>query len=119
MSHEREKENEDNQNIQSAEENQYVQVKMKEKQRELGTESRLNASIESGYKREITIYSILLATAVTSLEIYNSFHPTIYSSQKFYPLFVKNPENSSAQQKLSKSNKLKEFSAIEDKDDRN
>ena len=79
MSHEREKENEDNQNIQSAEENQYVQVKMKEKQRELGTESRLNASIESGYKREITIYSILLATAVTSLEIYNSFHPTIYS----------------------------------------
>ena len=44
--------------IQSTEENQYVQVKMEEKQRELGTESRLSASNESGAKGEISIYSI-------------------------------------------------------------
>ena len=50
---------------------------MKEKQRELGTESHVNAINESGGKREISIYSILLITAVSS-EVYNFFNPKIY-----------------------------------------
>ena len=77
---------------------------MKEKQRELGTESRLIACTEGGGKREISIYSILLGTAV-SLEVYNSIQRFI-PSQQFCPLFVNKPENLSAQQKLTKSNKL-------------
>ena len=89
---------------------------MKEKQRELGTESRLNACDESGGKGEISIYSILLATAV-SLEVYNSIQ-RFTPSQRFYPLFVNTPENLSAQQKLTKSNKLTKTSVIEEKDDR-
>ena len=52
--------------IQSAEGNQYVQVKMKEKQRELGTESHLSTRNGGGSEGEISIYSILFTTAVSS-----------------------------------------------------
>ena len=84
--------------------NPIVQVKMRKKQREMGTESRLNACDESGGEREISICSILLARAV-SLEVYNSIQRFI-PSQQFYPLLVNKPENLSAQQKLTISNKL-------------
>ena len=77
---------------------------MKEKQRKLGSESRVNACDESGGKEEISIYSTLLATAISS-EVHNSLQRFI-PSQQFYPLLENNPENLSAQQKLTKSNKL-------------
>ena len=81
---------------------------MKEKQRDLGTESHLSSSNESGGKGEISIYSILLTTTV-SLEV-TIFPPQRFiPSQQFYPLFVNNPEILSAQQKLTKSNKLRNY----------
>ena len=43
--------------IQSAEENHYVQVKIREKQRKWGAESRLDASFEIEGKGKISIYS--------------------------------------------------------------
>ena len=91
---------------------------MKYKQREMATESHISASNESGGEVKVSIYSIFFITAV-SLEV------TIFSIQRFipsqqvYPLFVNSPEDLSAQQKLTKSNKLTYSLAIEDKDDRN
>ena len=78
---------------------------MKEKQRELGTESRLNACNESWDKGEISINSILLTTAV-SLEVYNFSNERSIPSQHFFPLLVYSPENLSALKKLTKSNTL-------------
>ena len=78
---------------------------MKEKQRELGTESHLSASNERGGKGKVSIYSILIIRAV-SLEV--TFFPIqrFILSQQFYPLFVNSPENLSAQQNLAKVTKL-------------
>ena len=51
---------------------------MKEKHRELGPESHLSASNESGGKGQVSIYCTLFITAV-SLEV------TIFSIQRFIP----------------------------------
>ena len=104
--------------IQSIGGNQYVQVEIKEEQRELGTEGHLSASNESGGKGEFSIYSISFITAV-SLEVTFFSIQRFIPSKHFYPLFVNSPENLSAQQKLTKSNKLTYSSTIKHKDDRN
>ena len=60
---------------------------MKEKQRQLGTELRLNASNESGGKGEISISSILLTTAV-SLKVYKFFQSTDLSTHNNFTPYL-------------------------------
>ena len=64
--------------IQSTGGNQYVQVEMKGKQRELGTQSHLNASNESGGKGGSQyLFHILHNSSL--FRSHNFFNPKIYT----------------------------------------
>jgi len=78
---------------------------MKRERRHLRTESYPRASDRSEDRGEISILSIKLTRAVSSEVTIFSIQRFI-PSQQFYPLLVKSPENLSAQQKLTKNNKL-------------
>ena len=78
---------------------------MKEKQRELGTESHLNAIIKSEDKRKISIYSKLRRTAFP-LEFTIFSIQRFIPSQQFYSPLVFNPENCRFSHDVFKINKL-------------
>ena len=105
-------------NIQSTGGNQTYANEMKRKQLYLGTESYLRASNRSGDKREISIYSIQLTTAV-SIEVYKFFDPKIYPFAAILSPTCKQSRKFVGSAEACQKYELTKSAAIEDKDYRN